>query len=126
MNNFLQVLKKTFLFDSLPQLIISFGFLLIFAVLLIIGRRFESALRLERLGIPISILFGIFALLIGPYGPQPLLPQSITDIWVTLPSPLLTIVFGTLMLAKPLPKVEGLFAPVASQALLGLLMRFGQ
>ncbi len=112
--------------DSFTQLVISFGFLFIFAILLILGRRLDSALKLERLGIPISILFGTFALLIGPHGPSPLLPESITDVWVKLPTALLTMVFATLMLSKPVPSGEGLFQPVASQALLALLLGFGQ
>ncbi|KGG15100.1 putative sodium:solute symporter [Prochlorococcus sp. MIT 0602] len=83
-------------------------------------------MKLERIGIPISILFGTFALLIGPHGPTPLLPERITDVWVKLPTPLLALVFATLMLGRPLPRGKGLWNPVASQALLGLLLGFGQ
>ncbi|WP_269623113.1 sodium/glutamate symporter [Prochlorococcus marinus] len=126
MKEFHQLLGKVIFSDSASTLIISFGVLFIFASLFIIGRRFKSALRLERLGIPISILVGTFALLIGPYGPYPLLPQTITDVWIRLPTPLLTLVFATLMLGKPLPKGSSLWQPVASQALLGLLLGFGQ
>ncbi len=126
MSRFNQLLHKQFLFDSFPNLVIAIGFLFIFAILLIIGRRIDSALKLERLGIPISILFGIFALLIGPHGPIPLFPESITDIWIKLPTPLLTLVFATLMLGKPLPSGNGLWQPVASQGLLALLLGFGQ
>jgi len=43
-----------------------------------------------------------------------------------LPTPLLTLVFATLMLGRPIPRVSGLWKPVASQALLGLLLGFGQ
>ncbi|AAP99828.1 MULTISPECIES: sodium/glutamate symporter [Prochlorococcus] len=112
--------------ESFLGLIIALGILVIIAILLIIGRRFESALNLERLGIPISILFGLFALLIGPHGPSPLLPELITDTFIRLPSPLLTLVFATLMLGRPIPKASGIWQPVASQALLALLLGFGQ
>jgi len=120
------LIENQLLSDSFTKLVIAFGFLFIFAILLIVGRRLDSALKLERLGIPISILFGAFALLIGPHGPSPLLPESITDIWVKLPTALLTMVFATLMLSKPVPSGKGLFQPVASQALLALLLGFGQ
>ncbi len=95
-------------------------------LLLIFGRRLEPAIRLERLGIPIALLVGLIGLLIGPYGPIPLMPQSVTDLWVNLPTPLLTIVFAGLMLGRPLPETKGLVKPVASQISLGLLFGFGQ
>ncbi len=112
--------------ESLPKIFVATGLLIVFAILLTIGRKFDSALKLERLGIPISIVFGIFALLIGPYGPSTLLPQSITDIWIKIPTPLLTVVFATLMLGRPIPNGKNLWEPVASQALMGLLLGFGQ
>lgn len=43
-----------------------------------------------------------------------------------LPTPLLTLVFATLMLGRPIPRISALWKPVASQALLGLLLGFGQ
>ncbi len=55
-----------------------------------------------------------------------MLPASVLDIWMQLPTPLLTLVFATLMLGRPIPRVTGLWKPVASQALLGLLLGFGQ
>ncbi len=96
------------------------------ALLLGLGRRLELALKLERLGVPIALLVGTLALLVGPYGYIHLMPEVVTDIWVQLPTPLLTLVFATLMIGRPLPKAKGLFKPVLSQALLGLLLGFGQ
>jgi len=90
------------------------------------GRRFEFALRLERLGIPIALLVGAIALFLGPYGKLHLLSASVTDVWVKLPSPLLTLVFATLMLGRPIPKISGILKPVASQSLLALVLGFGQ
>jgi len=43
-----------------------------------------------------------------------------------LPTPLLTLVFATLMLGRPIPRISVLWKPVASQALLGLVLGFGQ
>ena len=96
------------------------------ALLLSLGRRLEPALQLERLGVPAALLAGLAGLLLGPYGPAPLLPASITAFWVQLPTPLLTLVFATLMLGRPLPGGRGLIRPVAIQALMGLLLGFGQ
>ena len=108
---------------ALTSAVIAFSLL---ALLLSLGRGLEPALNLERLGIPAALLAGLAGLLLGPYGPIPLLPQSVTDIWTQLPTPLLTLVFATLMLGRPLPRAAGLVEPVASQALLGLLLGFGQ
>ncbi len=119
-----QLLKIDFL--TIPYFWIAISLLLIIGILLTTGRRFESALRLERIGIPIALLVGIIALLIGPYGLVPVLPQGVTDIWESFPTPLLTLVFATLMLGRPIPSRDGLFVPVANQALLALLLGFGQ
>ena len=71
-------------------------------------------------------LFGAIGFLIGPYGPFSLLPERVLNTWMQLPTPLLTLVFATLMLGRPIPRISGLWKPVASQALLGLLLGFGQ
>ena len=113
-------------FNAFPSVFWALVFLALLGLLLGLGRRLEPALKLERLGIPIALLVGIIALLIGPYGILPLMPHEIADIWVQLPTPLLALIFATLMLGRPLPKVEGLWKPVASQAFLGLLLGFGQ
>ena len=83
-------------------------------------------MKLERFGIPTALLVGLFALFIGPYGPISVLPESVTDVWIRLPTPLLTLVFATLMLGRSLPRGSGIWQPVASQALLGFLLGFGQ
>ncbi len=126
MKNFQELIENNFFVDSTPKLLIPLGCLFVFAILLVFGRRFDSALKLERLGIPISLFFGAFALLIGPHGPHPILPESITDVWVKLPTPLLTLVFATLMLGRPLPQANSLWKPVTSQAIMGFLLGFGQ
>ena len=83
-------------------------------------------MKLERFGIPIALLVGALGFLIGPYGPFSLLPERVLDTWMQLPTPLLTLVFATLMLGRPIPSISSLWKPVASQALLGLLLGFGQ
>ena len=112
--------------NAIPTLILSLGLLTIIGTLLTLGRRLDSAMKLERFGIPIALLVGAIGFLIGPYGPFSLLPERVMNTWMQLPTPLLTLVFATLMLGRPIPKVSGLWKPVASQALLGLLLGFGQ
>lgn len=126
MNSVLNDLNIELYFTSIPYLWLALSVFVIFAILLFISRQFESALRFERLGIPIALLIGIITLLIGPFGIIPLLPQAVTDIWDDFPTPLLTLVFATLMLGRPIPARQGLFEPVAKQALLGFLLGFGQ
>ncbi len=113
-------------FNSFPTFGLAIGLFCLLGLLLSFGRRLELAVRLERIGIPIALLAGAFGLLIGPYGRFPLLPESVTDIWIQLPSPLLTLVFATLMLGRPIPRGRGIWKPVASQSLVGLVLGFGQ
>tara|TARA_Y100001968_G_scaffold78713_1_gene70026 strand:+ start:466 stop:1857 length:1392 start_codon:yes stop_codon:yes gene_type:complete len=112
--------------NAIPTLVLSLGLLGIVGILLTLGRRLDSAMKLERFGIPIALLVGAIGFLIGPYGPFSLLPERVLNIWMQLPTPLLTLVFATLMIGRPIPKMSGLWKPVASQALLGLLLGFGQ
>ncbi len=112
--------------NAIPTLSLSLGLLGIIGIILTLGRRLDSAMKLERFGIPIALLIGAIGFVIGPYGPFSLLPERVLNIWMKLPTPLLTLVFATLMLGRPIPRVSGLWQPVASQALLGLLLGFGQ
>ena len=112
--------------NAIPTLVLSMGLLGIVGILLTLGRRLDSAMKLERFGIPIALLVGALGFLIGPYGPISFLPERVLNTWMQLPTPLLTLVFATLMLGRPIPKISILWKPVASQALLGLLLGFGQ
>jgi ESS family glutamate:Na+ symporter len=48
------------------------------------------------------------------------------DLWAGLPLVLLTLVFGSLMLSKPLPQLGSLWRPVSGQVSLALVLAFGQ
>ncbi len=126
MDQVLQAVKGLFDLNALPAFGLAIGLFCIFGFLLSFGRRFEAAVRLERIGIPIALLAGSVALLVGPYGSFPLLSESVTAIWIQFPSPLLTLVFATLMLGRPIPRGKGIWQPIASQSLVGLLLGFGQ
>jgi ESS family glutamate:Na+ symporter len=95
-------------------------------VLLLIGTTLGRGLGVHRWGIPEALLAGLVGLLIGPQGPWPLLPAGVVQLWDGLPLILLTLVFGSLLVGKPLPKPSGLWAPLRAQVLLSLTLAFGQ
>ena len=95
-------------------------------VLLLIGTAAGKAVGMTRWGVPEALLAGALGLLIAPTGPLPLLPQGVIAFWSGLPLVLLTLVFGALLLGKPLPRIGALWRPVASQLLLALTLAFGQ
>ena len=119
-------MKVFFDINSLSTIWLALGILVITGILLSLGRRLKSAMKLERFGIPIALLVGIIGIILGPFGPIPVLPAEVMDIWVHLPTALLTLVFATLMIGRPIPKNNGLWQPVSAQVLLGLLLGFGQ
>ena len=98
----------------------------VLGLLVAIGRAIGPALGLQRLGLPAAVLAGLLGLLLGPYGPWPVLPAPIEALWARLPTVLLTLVFGTLLLGRPLPAIGQLWRPAAAQTLLGLTLGFGQ
>ena len=112
--------------DLLP----SFGWLALalacLSLILTVGRALGARLQLRLWGIPEALLAGLLGLLLAPGGPLPLLPPQVMQLWADLPLVLLTLVFGSLMLGKPLPKLEGLWRPVSGQVSLALVLAFGQ
>ena len=95
-------------------------------LLVLVGRRLGGALGLKRWGIPEALLAGSLGLVLAPAGPLPLLAEPVMAVWDQLPLPLLTLVFGSLLLGKPLPKLGGLWRPLSAQVLLALTLAFGQ
>ena len=112
--------------DLLP----SFGWLALaltcLSLILAVGRALGARLQLRLWGIPEALLAGLLGLLLAPGGPLPLLPPEVMQLWADLPLVLLTLVFGSLLLGKPLPKLEGLWRPVSGQVSLALVLAFGQ
>ena len=108
------------------SLLISFFGLLIIFFFLIFGRKFKLAVQLERFGLPIAVLSGILGITIGPFGPIHLLPRETINVWSNFPTPLLSLVFATLMMGRPIPNVNGLVKPIFNQFLLALSLGFGQ
>ena len=124
--NFFYILKNfnTYFFSN--SLLVSLTGLLIISSLLIFGRRLKFAIKLERLGLPIAVICGILGILIGPYGLFNFLSKETIDIWEGSLTPLLSLVFATLMLGRPIPNIKGLVKPIINQFLLALALGFGQ
>lgn len=100
--------------------------LAVLAALLLLGTAAGKAVGMTRWGVPEALLAGALGLLIAPGGPLPLLPPAVIAFWSELPLVLLTLVFGALLLGKPLPRIGVLWRPVAAQLLLALTLAFGQ
>jgi len=108
------------------SLLISFLGLLIIFFLLIFGRKFKLAVQLERFGLPIAVISGILGISIGPFGAIHFLPKETINVWSNFPTPLLSLVFATLMMGRPIPNINGLVKPIINQFLLALSLGFGQ
>ena len=108
------------------SLLISFsGFLTIF-FLLTFGKKFKLAVKLERFGLPIAVISGIAGISIGPFGIVHFLSKETINVWSNFPTPLLSLVFATLMMGRPIPNINGLVRPILNQFLLALSLGFGQ
>ncbi len=117
-------LDNNYIFSN--SLFISLVVIFLIGFLLIFGRRLNFAIQLERYGLPIAVLCGFFGILIGPYGLLHVFSKETTDVWSDSLTPLLCIVFGTLMLGRPVPNLKGLIKPIMNQFLLALSLGFGQ
>ena len=115
--------NKDFFSNSL--LISSLGVLIIF-FLLIFGRKLKLAVQLERFGLPIAVISGIAGISIGPFGLVHVLSKETITVWSNFPTPLLSLVFATLMMGRPVPNINGLVRPIVNQFLLALSLGFGQ
>jgi len=122
LNNF--SLQNNDIFSN--SLLISFFGFLIICFFLIFGRRFKLAVQLERFGLPIAVISGIVGISIGPFGLVPLLSKETISVWSNFPTPLLSLVFATLMMGRPIPNINGLVRPIVNQFLLALSLGFGQ
>ena len=114
---------STDLLDPLSWLALATGVL---ALIVGIGRSLGRRLQLRLWGIPEALLAGVLGLVIAPDGLLPLLPVHLMELWEQLPLVLLTLVFGSLMIGKPLPQWRGVLKPVGAQVSLALVLGFGQ
>ena len=121
--NIFNLQNKDFFSNSL---LISFLGVLIIFFFLFFGRRLKLAVQLERFGLPIAVISGIAGILIGPFGLVHVLSKETLNVWSNFPTPLLSLVFATLMMGRPVPNVNGLIRPIVNQFLLALALGFGQ
>ena len=111
---------------ALPAGVIWPGALGLLALVLALGTALGKLLGSRSWGVPEALLAGVIGLLLAPSGPLPLLPETVLGVWQELPLILLTLVFGTLLVGKPLPRPGGLWRPLSAQVLLALTLAFGQ
>ena len=98
----------------------------VLALVLALGTGLGRILGSRNWGVPEALLAGVIGLLLAPSGPLPLIPPGGLAVWQELPLILLTLVLGTLLVAKPLPRPGGLWRPLSAQVLLALTLAFGQ
>jgi ESS family glutamate:Na+ symporter len=98
----------------------------VLALVLALGTGLGRILGSRNWGVPEALLAGVIGLLLAPSGPLPLIPPGVLAVWQELPLILLTLVFGTLLVGKPLPRPGGLWRPLSAQVLLALTLAFGQ
>jgi Na+/glutamate symporter len=98
----------------------------VLALVLALGTGLGRILGSRNWGVPEALLAGVIGLLLAPSGPLPLIPPGVLTVWQELPLILLTLVFGTLLVGKPLPRPGGLWRPLSAQVLLALTLAFGQ
>ena len=99
---------------------------LVIGNLLIFGKKINLAIQVERFGLPIAVICGLLGILIGPYGILHLFTEENTKIFENSLTPLLSLVFASLMLGRPIPNIKGLLRPITNQFLLALSLGFGQ
>ena len=100
--------------------------LAVLVLVLALGTGLGRILGSRQWGVPEALLAGVIGLLLAPSGPLPLIPPGVLAVWQELPLILLTLVFGTLLVGKPLPRPGGLWRPLSAQMLLALTLAFGQ
>ena len=100
--------------------------LAVLALVLALGTGLGRILGSRNWGVPEALLAGVIGLLLAPSGPLPLIPPGVLAVWQELPLILLTLVFGTLLVGKPLPRPGGLWRPHTAQVRLALTLAFGQ
>ena len=105
---------------------VSLLFFCLIGFLLLIGRKINLAIKIERFGLPIAVICGFVGILIGPYGVFNLFTEENTKIWERSLTPLLSLVFASLMLGRPIPNIKGLIKPILNQFLLAISLGFGQ
>lgn len=87
---------------------------------------------LQRLHIPVSVIGGFITLIVGPQalghlvGGDGIFPAGVLEFWAVLPGLLINVVFGALLLGKPLPSSRAIWNTSAPHVIGGMLASFGQ
>ena len=112
--------------NAIPTLVLSLGLLGIIGILLTLGRRLDSAMKLERFGIPIALLVGAIRFFYWSLRTFFIITREGAEYMDAITNSIAYFCFCDINAWKTNSKISGLWKPVASQALLGLLLGFGQ
>ncbi len=115
--------------------------LVVLGVFLLLGNWVRRKVPLfRRLFLPSSIIAGFLALLLGPEGLGRLMrlfesvgyfdfgvfTEDIVEVWRTLPSLLINVIFASLFIGKAVPKMKDIWSVSGPQVLMGYMVSFGQ
>ena len=107
--------------------------LVVLAVVFAVAAFVRSRVGLLRdLFLPVSVIGGALALLLGPQvmgeltGGRSLVSAEVAAIWSRFPSLLINVIFAALMLGKTLPSIRGLWEASSGHVTLGYGLSFGQ
>ncbi len=81
----------------------------------------------QKLHVPSAVIGGFVTLLAGPqvFG-DGIFPDGVLDVWATLPSLLINVVFAALLIGKTLPSMRVLWDTSAPHVIGGMLYSLGQ
>ena len=115
--------------------------LLVAGLALVAAKLVRGAVPLFRaLFLPASVIAGVLALLLGPQvlggilalvglveaGHSGLLPAAVLDVWGSLPSLLISVVFASLFIGKTIPGLRAIWRIAGPQVSLGQAIAWGQ
>lgn len=123
--------------ETLSQL--SFAFLLLWGLVLAATIFRHTVPGVRDIFVPVSLLAGFLGLLLGPQVlgnlcdaldferfADGLIPESVLDIWKELPGLFITVIFASLFLGKPIPRVRKMWQQAGPQIMLGHSLAWGQ
>lgn len=106
--------------------------LVVLSVVFAVAAFIRSKVGLLRdLFLPVSVIGGFLALVIGPQvmgeltGGRSLVSAEVAAIWSRFPSLLINVIFAALMLGKALPSIRGLWVASSGHVMLGYGLSFG-